>query len=699
MNALARFLLVLIPPLAAQVLLRSDWAHFSFYALLAAGALAPSLPRDWGRLVSVLVQGILGFVAVTLVLITPYSSYRVWLDLAADGRARGAVSLCFVALSGWLSLAAASGFGPGARLRPCLWWLVANCLLAFIPLRRPWMPAACLAVFLCIPLSGLVGRRAPANAHRGLAHVIAILGLSLTIVSLAPREEPRGVYIIDRYLSGALRRAVVRLLPRFPILYGVPGYGYGFSEERLGGRAVLSERPIFQVDGAPGAVYYLRGRVFDTFTGQGWLQDTGDTGSHGQDPPLKLSSRGALPEGKSSGFDTDSEVRLTLLIDHYHYPVHLLDTPEIFLNRGPEDLKARGGRSTGLTLERPLMRGEALVLARAEPAAGGPGIPGAGFLERYTAVPAGLDPRLRDLAGGLTPDGLAEFLAEGFVYNLEVPGGSPGSDFLAGFLFGDRQGYCAHFASAAVVLARLAGIPARYVTGFLAVMPPPDDARPESARTDRAVLGITGLNAHAWAEFWLPDRGWTVFEATAPMRSISGDAAGGRGAPRLAGGLSARQVEAVTGVPVSRRTSGGAGPRQGLRVPTAALIVTFGAAALAALAYLRGSGGRGVRVLAPGSRPLSAARRRWRRGAVRAVSLAGRLGIGIPERIGWSAWSRAVAGMLASGGSEAEEERALPPFGAVFFGARQPGPAEWTALYRLLCTLRRLRSERRRYRS
>src|SRR5919201_3876866 len=43
-----------------------------------------------------------------------------------------------------------------------------------------------------------------------------------------------------------------------------------------------------------------------------------------------------------------------------------------------------------------------------------------------------------------------------------------GQDPVDYFLFGSRRGFCTHFATAMVVLARLAGIPARLVTGFAA---------------------------------------------------------------------------------------------------------------------------------------------------------------------------------------------------------------------------------------
>ncbi len=76
------------------------------------------------------------------------------------------------------------------------------------------------------------------------------------------------------------------------------------------------------------------------------------------------------------------------------------------------------------------------------------------------------------------------------------------SDFAKWFLEESETGYCVHFATAATVLLQAAGIPARYVTGYMIDM------------GDKATEIIRGEHAHAWAEYWLPGYGWTVLEAT-----------------------------------------------------------------------------------------------------------------------------------------------------------------------------------------
>ena len=78
-------------------------------------------------------------------------------------------------------------------------------------------------------------------------------------------------------------------------------------------------------------------------------------------------------------------------------------------------------------------------------------------------------------------------------------------DFARWFLERSDRGYCVHYATAAVVLLRSQGIPARYVTGYL--------CEPEAG----VPTVVTSDQAHAWAEFYDSTQGsWQILEATAP---------------------------------------------------------------------------------------------------------------------------------------------------------------------------------------
>jgi hypothetical protein len=102
-------------------------------------------------------------------------------------------------------------------------------------------------------------------------------------------------------------------------------------------------------------------------------------------------------------------------------------------------------------------------------------------------------------------------------YTLDIPVPPMDRDVVDYFLFDLRKGYCDYYATALVVLARAAGIPARYVAGYA------------SGRYDSydAQYVVTEADAHAWVEIYFPDYGWVAFEPTGgrPPIDRSGEAA------------------------------------------------------------------------------------------------------------------------------------------------------------------------------
>lgn len=76
------------------------------------------------------------------------------------------------------------------------------------------------------------------------------------------------------------------------------------------------------------------------------------------------------------------------------------------------------------------------------------------------------------------------------------------AEYLDYFLFEKKEGYCVHFATAMVLMARSRGIPARMVQGFRV------DAK---GGTTMDVRSDTG---HAWAEAYIDGVGWLTFDAT-----------------------------------------------------------------------------------------------------------------------------------------------------------------------------------------
>lgn len=83
-----------------------------------------------------------------------------------------------------------------------------------------------------------------------------------------------------------------------------------------------------------------------------------------------------------------------------------------------------------------------------------------------------------------------------------------GGDFALTFLDGIQSGYDVHYATAAALMFRYYGIPARYVEGYLVTKD--DAAQMKSGQT----LNVGGNRAHAWVEYYQDGLGWLPFEAT-----------------------------------------------------------------------------------------------------------------------------------------------------------------------------------------
>ena len=93
------------------------------------------------------------------------------------------------------------------------------------------------------------------------------------------------------------------------------------------------------------------------------------------------------------------------------------------------------------------------------------------------------------------------------------PGKTPSNrDFVNYFLLEGHKGYCVHYATAGVMLARMAGIPARYATGYII---PLSDFSSKNQNSDGSyTIKVKDNCSHAWAEIYLDGYGWIPYEFT-----------------------------------------------------------------------------------------------------------------------------------------------------------------------------------------
>jgi transglutaminase-like putative cysteine protease len=141
-----------------------------------------------------------------------------------------------------------------------------------------------------------------------------------------------------------------------------------------------------------------------------------------------------------------------------------------------------------------------------------------------------------NVEGGTLKDYLekvANYLEENTSYSLK-PGPLPeGKDYIEYFLYDNKVGYCAHYASAATVMLRIMGIPARYVEGYIVKESNihageifgSDNVQIRGEEEDTNVpikeVNIPDANAHAWVEVYVDGFGWVPVEFTSGYNSTN----------------------------------------------------------------------------------------------------------------------------------------------------------------------------------
>lgn len=134
---------------------------------------------------------------------------------------------------------------------------------------------------------------------------------------------------------------------------------------------------------------------------------------------------------------------------------------------------------------------------------------------RYLQLPASSSPKTKALItqwksqtstdSALVQTALNFFTQNEFYYSRKPP--LLFDDPVDEFLFETRKGFCEHYASAFTVMMRMAGIPARVVTGYFGgEMNPLAD-----------YLIVRQSDAHAWTEVFIEDKGWVRIDPTSSI--------------------------------------------------------------------------------------------------------------------------------------------------------------------------------------
>ncbi|HUX14308.1 MAG TPA: transglutaminase-like domain-containing protein [Spirochaetia bacterium] len=479
---------------ATRYALRADMSIFSLL-VLSAFLVVPAVrrrttpSRGWTG-VHAVVFAAAGAGVLGAILITPFRSFQEWFTLFGSGlnSETSAVSNLFLVVTiVFAAMLLPAAFSVGVL------WAGGAMLLVLLFLAAVITQNIALCAAFVIAALGLLALWTRSRSLVGGGAVAAALAV---LFSAMPADGSRNY--VDYTLSPALRRIVVSFDPQFPLLYDISRAAESFHEKKLGGAPVLTNKPIFEITGAPGQTVYVRTDVLDQYTGQTW----------------KISERvlrtGTRYRRSANGWrDTAQRLKVKVLAGNIDLVPTTLDTVGILTGSLARDV-VEGNYDTGFRLSEPLARNQVVTLLRSD---GLTPFLRQDLRQAYLQVPAELPTRVRDLAYSLGQNGASSeevlkriqtYLARNYIYTLAstAPNGK-NSDFVDTFLFNSSGGYCVNFASSFVILARLDGIPARYATGYLGHIP---------ADSDHAT--ITDLASHSWPEVWFPDRGWVTYEAT-----------------------------------------------------------------------------------------------------------------------------------------------------------------------------------------
>jgi multisubunit Na+/H+ antiporter MnhB subunit len=258
---------------------------------------------------------------------------------------------------------------------------------------------------------------------------------------------------------------------------------------------------------------YLRSLVYDRYIGSGWASR--DTKVEGYKPG------DLIPSADENARPVRQQVQF---VEDLGGLMYTLGTPLSADQDFRVAWRLQSGETGvydifGATVEGETYRADSLMQIHSidELRTAGQNYPG-WLISRYMSLPETVPENVLTLARDLTATqtnpfdravAIENYLRQ-FPYNLNVSTGPAGADIVEYFLFNLQEGYCDYYASAMVVLARAAGMPARYVVGYIG----------EHYDESLDAYVITADQAHAWAEIYFPEYGWIQFEPTGGRPAI-----------------------------------------------------------------------------------------------------------------------------------------------------------------------------------
>jgi transglutaminase-like putative cysteine protease len=279
------------------------------------------------------------------------------------------------------------------------------------------------------------------------------------------------------------------------------------SSPELSGRVVMTVK-VDNLDaltqGGQPLPLYWRGFTYDVYTGQGWNSSATTTSA--------VEANAAMQPERAA--DHLAVTQFVSPVEDLGGTVYAAGDP-IRLNLSSHAAWRTSGDLFGIRIEEPM----AYAIVSLVPVADQTTLRQSGEVypdwvrQRFLALPTEVPERVKALALRLTASAptpydravaIEDYLRVTYLYSLDVPIPPPQLDVTDYFLFDLKKGYCDYFATAMVVLARAAGVPARLAIGYA----------PGTYNLNSKRFIVSEADAHSWAEIYFPGIGWVPFEAT-----------------------------------------------------------------------------------------------------------------------------------------------------------------------------------------
>lgn len=289
--------------------------------------------------------------------------------------------------------------------------------------------------------------------------------------------------------------------------------GFGEDSDKLGGPVRLSDRKIMTVHADSST--YLRGNVKHIYTGNSWEAIIDPSNTYGLNQDLiKLSQK------EKDLYYKEFDITI---INHEFASTTLFSPYRPALVNFVHDSFVKVNRDDSLTLLKGVYEGESYFIRAQKPLPYGVLVYNGINLKKkdlkdldiYLQLPKDkITERTKDLVKKITllkkndfekAVAIENYLRNNYEYNLNVDEVPENQEFIDYFLFDSKEGYCTYYATSMAVMLRLAGIPSRYIEGFLV-----------QDSVEKGIYEVRNKDAHAWVEAFIEPAGWMTFEATTP---------------------------------------------------------------------------------------------------------------------------------------------------------------------------------------